>query len=366
MPSIAPTLNGPLGCGSYTVRLVNDGAPILQTKRVTTVLWTRRIDEASTATVTIPVSGTDLRACCDGVNRIEPLRTEVIIDRDGRPVWQGWIMSDIEIQRDAIIVNAHDILAWTERRVLNLDHVDVGVDLTDIALGYIADVNSAGDLPFVITSSPTGITADRTVLTTEYQFAWEPLQSLLESGLDATVIAGHLLLGAETAICGTLQLRDTDVDGSPELRMDGAQRATRVIVKGGTNEDGGDQVIAIYPSEPPDVCFHAADYILEDEEILDQNSADAAAEELYQRLSSSYPYYLGIPEGSGLNPHAPVDINGLIPGAIIQFYSQTLCLDVGMAMRLVGLDVEVTSGVESVRIVLEPIGDNEVLPDAAA
>jgi len=351
MPSLATTSNGPLGCGTYVVRLVNDGSPILEARKVTSVTWGRRRDEASVAVVTLPVSGTDLRACCEGVNQIEPLRTEVIIERSGIPVWQGWVLREVDIHRDTISITAHDILGWTERRVLNLDHVATGVDLTDIALSYIADINRGGDLPFVITSEPTGILADRTVLASEYRFASEALRELFETGLDGTVIAGHLLLGPETQLCGTLTLRDTDIDGDPSIKLDGLLRATRAIVKGGNG------IVAIYPSTPPDVCYHAADIVQSDESILDQPSADAAAQLLYAQAATSYPYFLTIPDGSGLSPKAGVHINALIPGAIVQFYSQTLCVQIGMAMRLVSVDVEAAAGSEQVRVSFEPIAD---------
>ena len=106
MPSLATTLQGPLGCGNYSVRLVNDGQPILAPRKVTTVLWGRRLDEASNATITIPVAGTDLRACCVGGNRIETLRTEVIISRNGLDVWQGWLLPATKFRRDTITIEA--------------------------------------------------------------------------------------------------------------------------------------------------------------------------------------------------------------------------------------------------------------------
>lgn len=367
MPSLATTSQGPLGCGSYSARLVNDGQVILDSRKTSTATWGRRSGEASDGSVMIPVSGEERSACCEGTNRIEPLRTELIIERNKIPVWQGWVMNDIEITADSIRVNAKDILEWTGRRILNLPHVYTATDLTDIALAYIADVNAPGDLPFVITSALTGILADRTVLPAEYRWGWDALRDLLEAGLDATVVAGHLLLGAETQVCGTLQLRDTDIDGSPAVKMNGAERATRVIVKGGTPPDTEDPpIIAIYPPVAPDVCYHDADYLLEDETILDQASADDAARSLYDKLSSSHPYYLDIPEGSALKPTAPVHINALIPGAIAQVYSELLCVDIAMAMRLTAVDCEASGGSESVRVSFEPLGDDEVVADAGS
>src|SRR3990172_3806524 len=339
MPSIAVTSQGPLGCGNYVVRLVNDGRPILEARAVTSIVWTRRPNEASTATVTIPVRGTDLRACCEGANRIEALRTEIIIERDGIAVWQGWLIRDAIFSRDTIIVNAHDILAWTERRTLKTNHVDVGVDLTTIALSYFADINSAGDLPFEISSMLSGVTADRTVLASEDKFASEALSELYSTGIDITVVAGAIILGPDTATCGPLHLRDTDIDGSPEIKLDGDQRATRVVVRGGNG------IRSVYPPGPPTVCFHAADFVSSDEQILDKSSADNRAQELFERLSSSYPYFLTIPQGSALRPSAPVHINALVPGNLVQFYSQALCIEIGQAFRLTALDVEAAAGV---------------------
>jgi len=352
MPSLAVTSQGPLGCGSYIARLVNDGRVILEARKVTSVLWNRRLDEPSSATLTIPVQGSDLRACCEGPNRIEPLRTELIIERNGIVVWQGWVMRDVAFRRDNIVINAHDILKWTERRLLNDNHVNVATDLTDIALDYFADSNLS-DLPWAIQSIPTGILADRTVLATEHRFASEALKELYDTGLDATVIAGVLLLGPETQTCGTLFLRDTQIDGDPEVKLDGDQRATRVIVKGANG------IVSIYPPTPPTVCYRHADYLTSDESILDQASADYRALTLYQRLSSSHPYYISIPQGSSLSPETPIHVNALVPGNIFQFYSQSLCIPIGQAVRLTAVDAEAAGDSEQIRVTFSPIGDDE-------
>lgn len=354
MPRLARTAQGPLGCGLYSVRLINDGVPILEARKVTSVTWGRRNQgETSTATVTIPVQGTDLRACCGNTNRIDTLRTEVEVSRNGEVVWLGWLLRDVKFTRDTIVVNAHDIMGWTERRTLKLDHVNVGVDLASIALDYLADVNGAGDLPFSIQAAATGIVGDRIVLASEDRFASEALKELFDTGLDATVVAGVLYLQPETATCGTVVLRDADFDGDIEITMDGAQRATNVIVKGANG------IRAQYPLTPPDVCYHAADYVQSDDNILDQTSADAAAVDLYQRLSSSHPFFVTIPQGNSLSPRAAIHINALIPGTVVQFYSQALCMPVGQAQRLTSLDVEAAAGAESVRPFFEPVGDTE-------
>lgn len=354
MGSLAPSTRGPLGCGTYQARLVNDGRPILETKTVTSVTWGRRLDEVSTATITIPVKGNDLTACCERANLIEPLRTEVEITRDGMPVWIGYLLRDVTFSRDHIIVNAHDILGWTERRVLGNHNYD-DTDLLDIALGYLADPN-LDDFAWsslIAQATPTGILADRKVLASEYRFASDPLGELYGTGLDITVAAGRIYLGPEVATCGHIVLRDTDFDGDPEVKLDGAERATRVIVRGANG------IVSVYPPEPEVKCYRDADYVSEDQDMLDQESADARAQSLYTRLSSSYPYYVHIPQGSGLRPTAGVHINALIPGNKFQFESKALCIPIAMGMRLTAVDVEASSSSEQVRVTLEPIGDFE-------
>lgn len=352
MPSFATTQQGPLGCGAYTARVVNEGRVILESKRVTSALWNRRLDEPSTATIVLPVQGTDLTACCEGIERIEPGRSELIVERNGVDVWQGWLLRDAIFRRDSITINAHDIMKWTERRILNDNHVYAGLDLTQIALNYLGDSNLA-DLPFAIQSQPTGILADRTVLASEYRFASEALRELYETGLDMTVVAGQIYLAPETGVCGTLHLRDTNIEGDPEIRLDGEQRATRVIVKGANG------IVAIYPPTPPEVCYRPLDYLTSDEGILDQGSADARAEQLFQRLSSSYPYYVTIPQGSGLSPDTPIHVNALVPGNVFQFYSSALCIPIGQAIRLTAVDAEASGDSEQIRVSFEPIGDFE-------
>lgn len=351
-PSLANSTQGPLGCGTYKARLVNDGDVIFEGRKTTSAVWGRRLDEASHATVTIPVSGDELRACCEGPNKIEPLRTEVLLERNGVDVWQGWLMRDALFRRESITINAHDILKWTERRVLDDTHVHVATDLTDIALAYFGDSNLA-DLPWPIMSLPTGVLGDRTVLATEHQLASAALEELLKTGLDATVVAGVLYLGGETATCGTLHLRDENIDGDPEVKIDGAQRATRVIVKGANG------IVSVYPPTPPSVCYRPADFVSADEAIVDQASADYRARDLYRILSSSYPYYVSIPQGSALSPDTPVHINALVPGNVFQFYSQALCVPIGQAIRLTAVDVDAAGDTEQVKVSFEPLGDDE-------
>lgn len=352
-PSIAPTPRGPLGCGSYTARLVNNGKVILDTTKTASVDWNRRNGEASNATAVIPVSGTDLAACCIGDDKAEALRTELVIERNGIGVWQGWCMREISFKRDTVTVTAHDMLKWTERRVLDDDHIVAATDLTGIATGYLADSNLA-DIPWVIEQASTGVVGDRTVLASEYRYASDPLGELHNTGLDMTVAAGRLYLGpAAAGICGTLKLRDTDMEGDPEIKQDGAQRATRVIVT------GADGIVSIYPPSPPDVCWGPADVVSHDDTILDQATADARALALWTRLSSSYAYFVNVPDGAQLKPTAPVHINALVPGQLFDFVSRSTCIPIAQGMRLASVDVTATADEEAVKVSFEPIGDAE-------
>lgn len=359
MPSIATTPRGPLGCGSYVCRLVNDGNVIFRSRRAISVAWGRRTGEPSNATLTLPVQGTDLTACCEGQNKIDPLRTELIVTRNGIDIWQGWVMRDVSFHRDNVIVNASDILKWTDRRVLDDNHnfSTVATDLTTIALDYFGDSNLV-DLPFVIQSELSGITAKRKVLASEHKYASVALTELYETGLDVTVVAGIVFLGNTVQTCDTLLLRDTHIDGDPEIKTDGDLRATRVIVKGANG------IVSIKPDVPPDVCFRSADHVVDDPNILDQESADARASELVAQMSTSYPYFLTIPEGSSLDPKSPVHVNALVPGNIFHIESSSLCVPVGMSMRLIAVDGEAAAGSEQIRVTFEPLED-ELMVEAA-
>lgn len=348
---------GPLGCGAYTARLVNNGKPIAESSRVTTAQWNRRSNEPSTAVIALPTVGTALEACCQGIDRLEALRTEVILTRNGVDVWQGFIMDDVSFRRDTIVINARDIMGWLERRRLRQNHAYANIDLTDIALGFIADVNSAGDLPFTVDAEDSGVLATRTVLANEYRYAWDPFRELLETGLDATVIAGVLRLGPELQLCGPIHLSDQHLEGDPEIKTDGRQRASQVVVKGANG------IVGVFPAVvDAALCFYPADYVVTDERILDQSSSDARAESLYNDMSSSYPYFVAAGEGASLKPNAPVHINALAPGAIVQYHTDSLCVELDMAMRVSAVDVDVAPGIEQVRVTLEPLGSDQEGP----
>jgi hypothetical protein len=95
--------------------------------------------------------------------------------------------------------------------------------------------------------------------------------------------------------------------------------------------------------------------LVNEEEILDQTSANAEARSL---VEGGYPTPLivNVPDGSQLDPRAPVGINDLIPGVQVPVTTSQTCRQVAANLRLQRLSVTYGEAGEAVRVTLVPAG----------
>lgn len=123
------------------------------TRWVTSGQWERAINRPSKATVTL---AGDIEACCaeTGLQTIEPWAHEMLITRDGLPVWEGPL--SVRPAGNSQQLVAFDILAWLSVRVVRRIHdgrttpIQTGVWVyraIDDAFGHIGEPPNV-TLPF--------------------------------------------------------------------------------------------------------------------------------------------------------------------------------------------------------------------------
>lgn len=345
---------GPLGCAeSYQVAVMDrDGdQQIGELVDVSSLEWSRVIDDTSTAKVVVPFQGPD---CCALLGKINDWCNSLAIWRNAETlVWQGPI-TYLDYGRDDTIIDAQDITAWLfKRRIRELiDFTATGLgakDLTTIAETLVRHGFAPDDphvLDFLLTVA-SGITGER-----QYKansgYVGDALVELGRTGIDFVAIGRRLILAGEIPIARLAGLTDDDFLGEIRVIKDGRAAVTDATVV-------GKGVVGRAAVDPPGGVCGLLEVLVNEEEILDQESADAEAESL---VAGGYPtpLILNVPDGSQLDPRAPVGINDLIPGVLIPVTSSQTCRTVAANLRLQRLNVTYGDAGESVRVTLVPPG----------
>lgn len=332
------------GCGSHRCQIIDrDGEIVTQAETLVYVEWTRVLDDTSTARITIHPEGD----CCGRLSLVRSWRHKLVIFRDGRPVWEGPILT-IDWRLGVVDIVAGDVLAWLDRRVPHKDMDFVATDLTDIAKELIEDGFAPDDPGHeVMVVGKTGILGSRSYEEDKDQTG-DHLRDLAETGLDYTAVGSTIVLLPEdhTAVVGALT--DADMPEGLVTSEDGASLATRWVVHGDedTNikgEAGG-----------TDEYYGLLERSLDNTSILDNDSATAAA---LSRLRSAYPVPAFIDtEDVTLSPDAAVDVPKLVPGWCLDVSSTRTCRKIAQRLKIVGVKVVEDGDGEKVQVQLAPTG----------
>ncbi|MCM1964827.1 hypothetical protein [Streptomyces sp. G1] len=307
------------------------------------VEWTRILDDTSTARVTIHPEGD----CCGRLSLVRSWRNKLVIFRDGRPVWEGPILT-VEWKLGVVEIVAGDVLAWLDRRVPHQDMDFVDTDLTDIAEWLIEDGFAPDDPGHeVMVVGKTGILGDRSYEEDKDQTG-DHLRDLAETGLDYTAVGSTIVLLPEdhTAVVGALT--DADMPEGLIVAEDGASLATRWIVHGDEDTDIKGEAGGI------DDYYGLLERSLENTSVLDNDSATAAA---LSRLRSSYPVPAFIDtENVTLSPDAAVDVPLLVPGWCLDVATTRTCRTIAQRLKIVGVKVVEDGDGEKIQVQLAPTG----------
>jgi hypothetical protein len=357
----------PVPAPAPRLRYVTDLTGIIQ------LYWERTIDDYSEARVRFrPQKGDD---CCQKLTPkwnskgelidagIWPWSHEIIIYRDGDPVWSGPVFSFDETvtpseDTDFIQINARDHLAWLDRRVIHTKLPFPGpqlYDLVDIARFIILDAFGTRDSIGITAANlpvypPSGRKGNRTTRPSEAR-AGDELREVARGGIDFTCIGRQIIVKGvrRDPDVGCPELRNSDFQAGAEIRIVGAEAATVGYAVGkppveteGETPDPPPIGIAYAPGVPngssdPKRGVHPYFGLIES--LTNASETDSIdflmwmAQELVDE-NMPPPRSLSIPAGSMLSPEANVSVHELIPSRHFKVAIRGTCSQLTQYMRL--------------------------------
>lgn len=304
-----------LGCGRYTAQIWERGGDGLLFSKlpVTDGSWERVLDDTSSASVNLAGLGRS-SACFAAIRDGQPMQYELALARDGEVVWQGPLGSKGSDGTKGSY-GARDVSSWWDRRTLPTDRVYTKTDLATIFEQLADDSMTEDPSPNIsVETTPTSVVGDRKYLAGQNLFAGPELRSLAKAGIDWTVIgrdvlAGGIVVPAEPIVL----LQDRHLVGPPSVNVDGLAMANRVRVVGAGGGEGADPIVGEARDEESIATYGLIDAVFRDESIRDATSARAAAVSRLALTRAPVPVLSQI----SLDSDAPVDIDLLVPGAIV-------------------------------------------------
>jgi hypothetical protein len=337
---------------------------VTQITGITNLYWERTIDDFSEARVRFrPVKGDD---CCGALvpewdsngnlirSGVWPWSHELIIYRDGEPVWLGPIFSVDETVNpgettDFIQINARDHLAWLDRRVIHTDLPFGGsdpIDLVTIARGIIIDAFAPDTIGITAANLPvyplSGRKGNRTTRRREAR-SGDELREIARGGIDFTCIGRQIIVKGvrRDPNVGTPELRNRDFQAGMEIRIVGAEAATKGYAVGKPPEDpSGGARPPIGVATAPGVPATGLDPFFGLIEAM-TNSGETTSAEFLQWMATELvdenmppPRTLSVPAGSTLSPDANVSVHELIPSRHFKLTIKGTCSMLSQYMRL--------------------------------
>lgn len=326
----------PVGCASATYTITDrEGGMVSASGILTSVEYNRLLNDASTATATVGVSGPE---CCAELGNVRSWRHLLNIYRGDAFMWSGFIVN-IDWSFDRTVFRAVDIIGLLDRRVPHQAFQFTGTDITEIARQLVEDGLAPDDPGHTTTViGPAMVDGGRTYERSVGQVA-DHLRDLADTGLDFTAVGTNIVILPDTFCDVVGRLSDEDLPQGVTVTEDGASLATRQIVAG--SQTG----TAIGTAGGVNAYYGLLELYTEQTTITDQASADAAAA---AKLASS----LGVPvyidtQNVTLAPTAPVDVAQLVPGWCVDITTDSTCRTITQRLKITGLKITEDGGSES-------------------
>lgn len=304
-----------LGCGRYTaqIRTRGGGGVLFDKLPCTDGTWERVLDDTSQAGANLAGLGrTD--ECFEAIRDGEPMQYELAVARDGGIVWQGPLGSK---QADGTKGSyaARDLSAWWDRRVLPVDRIYSQTDLAVIFQQLATDAMLEDPSPNIsVATTATGVLGDRKYLAGQNLYVGPELRSLSKAGVDWTMVGRNVLAGGVVVPTSPIVLlQDRHLVGPPSVSVDGMSMANRVRVVGVGGGEGIDPIVGEARDEASIAKYGLIDAVIRDESIRDVVSARAAAASRLALSRVPVPILTQIT----LDADAPVDVDELVPGALV-------------------------------------------------
>lgn len=324
-----------LGCGTWRAMLqCRGGAPLVE------VPWQhltmgRRVDEISSASVTITAAGLGAlsrgarRECAGVLRSIRPWQHELALYRGDHEAWVGPIMEP-DFGPTSVTLPARDLTQWWERRVLGRDRSWESVDLSTAFERYVIDAMQPDPTPNIrLQTTPTGIVGKREIKASAHRRAADALRELARSGVDYTAYGRTVLAGGTTVPWQHLGTFITEHFDQPHLVVHGLLGTTQAAVIGARTSTG-EPIVG--QAGGGDDALGLLQTVATESGIADQGSADAAAQTRLDLLLAP-DYMTGV-----LQQNAPVDFANLVPGATAWLKVEAMCREADALFRLLALD----------------------------
>lgn len=337
-----------LGCAATYSAFISDrgGAILTQAQTITKIGWSRILNDASTAHVTIEP---DLD-CCGVLGDMRALRHWLHVYRNDTYVWGGQIIQPTW-GAGTVQIAAADIVSVLNRRVPHESRTFTNTDLMDIAVWLIEDAFAPDDPGHSVeVLDQSGISGSREYLANIKQ-SGDHLRDLADTGIDFTAFGEKLLLMPDDWSASVGTISDADLPDGLSVAEDGSALATRWVVYGG--DDSG----VVGTAGGTDLYYGLIERSIQDTSIKDQASADAAAQ---SRLNASLPVpvYLDTQEVT-LSPDAGVDIARMVPGWCVDVATTATCRNISQRMKITGVSVTADGNGESVKVQFGPVSNSE-------
>lgn len=352
------------------------------------ITYERVLDQISTASVVLPdeYGGASCMARFGG---LEPWRYGLLIERNDQEVWSGPVTT-VARQGNAIVVGAGDVLARYQKRFLvrdatvNYDNTDTATVFRDVIVTHAASSLDQWSVP--VPNFIVGVAMTRALKPREFKYAWDLLQEILNSTIDAYVMNGVLyvwepmtgwqwqdgalkrqLAGAYNSdfdlVYGTFTEESFSV--RPDWTLDGTGQTNFPVVPGADTGEMGFRTYQYAEDLASQVTYGLLDMVDPDPiEIPEDTPAELVTQSLQARantiaaLRSHPPITI---EAGVLSQSAPIDFDNLRPGSLwkLDIYDQGFAQLLSLC-RLRRVTVNVTrtqNGVEErVSPTLEPPG----------
>lgn len=260
-------VNGKLGCSLHVAYIQNkcNGVRLCELLNASNINYTRILDDISTASVTIPITGEGANdQCCTCLADAEPWCHQLTIVREGDGVvWTGPIQK-ITYGQDQVVVEAKDKMVWLQYRVneIQIDHHANGppnpgpyIPMTEIAYQIMIEAmaedlsdnspcfleDAQGNNLIIIPPGVNGNLSDGFPPDFHREFVFDPfagptayddVTQLVQAGIEFTVINNSVILTSSAipdVALGTLT--DDMILGEFKVIKDGSTMGNRFYIR---------------------------------------------------------------------------------------------------------------------------------------
>jgi len=343
-----------LGCGRYSAQIWarGGGGLLFSDLEVSQVQWDRRLDDTSQASVTLAGLGRSA-ACFAAIRDANPWQHELAIARDGAVVWQGPIV-DSASEGVKGSYDARDVSAWWDHRKERVDRTFTQTDLATIFQTLADDAMLADPSPNItVSTTPTSVLGSRTYLAGQHLLIGPQLRELSTAGVDWTVVGRDVIAGGIVVPASPIvRLNDQHLVSPPKVSKDGLAMATFVATLGAGGGEGATPVFGEASDDDSIATYGLLDSVSSNDSIRDSTSAGASSSSTL--AISSVPVVVA--SEVSIDSGAPITIDQLVPGALIDVAWLSSGIEVAGTFRLSKVAAQAQAGAESVTITIQPIG----------